>query len=138
MRTSPPLPAPAHAQRFTKNHALLLCIALLLWAAGCGKDTQIRTSDPQLKPIQQMLDEQLPPGTPEANVLAYLSNHAYNVEPSGKQGTIVTTIRHIDTETVKPVTARVTFYFDDNHKLKTFELQRMFNEPIPPQQQQQQ
>jgi len=29
------------------------------------------------------------------------------------------------------VTARVTFYFDENGKLKDYELQRTMNEPIP-------
>jgi|SRR5215471_1368417 len=117
------------AERLAKLCTLLLCAAVG-WAAGCSH-AQIRTSDPQLKPIQDMLDEQLQQGTPEANVLTYLNNHGYAVLPAGKDGTIVTSIRHIDTQTVQPVTARVTFYFDENHKLKTFELQRIFNEPIP-------
>ena len=101
--------------------------AVLLALGGCQNTP--RTSDPQLKPIQDMLDEQLPAGTPEANVLTFLDNRGYPVLPTGKQGTIVTTIRHIDTETVTPVTAKVTFYFDANHKLNTFEMQRTFNEP---------
>lgn len=102
---------------------------LLLCAVGCQKAA--RTSDPQLKPIQDMLDAQLPPGTPEANVLTFLDNRNYPVEPIGKQGTVVATIRHIDTETVTPVTARVTFYFDANRKLNTFEMQRTFNQATP-------
>ena len=65
--------------------------------------------------------------------LAFLNNRGFPVLPDGKQGTIVTTIRHIDTETVTPVTARVTFYFDANRKLNTYELQRTFNERIPQQ-----
>ena len=109
---------------------LILCAAIL-WAAGCQKIE--RTNDPQLKPIQAMLDAQVPQGTPEANVLAFLNNRGFPVLPDGKQGTIVTTIRHIDTETVTPVTARVTFYFDANRKLNTYELQRTFNERIPQQ-----
>jgi len=111
----------------------LVVLCAVLGTAGCSQQEQIRTSDPHLKPIQATLDEQLPPGTPEISVLTYLNNHGYAVLPEGKQGTIVTSIRHIDTETVQPVTARVTFYFDPNHRLKTFELQRTFNEPIPQQ-----
>ena len=114
--------------RFQLGSTLILCAAIL-WAAGCQKIE--RTSDPQLKPIQAMLDAQLPKGTPEANVLAFLDNRGFPVLPDGKQGTIVTTIRHIDTETVTPVTARVTFYFDANRRLNTYELQRTFNERIP-------
>jgi hypothetical protein len=55
----------------------------------------------------------------------------YPSEPGAKQGTIVAKIRHIDTERVQPVTARVTFYFDENGKLKDYELQRTMNDPIP-------
>ena len=83
-----------------------------------------------------MLDAQVPVGTPEANVLTYLNNRGYPVLPAGKQGTIVTTIRHIDSQTVTPVTARVTFYFDANNKLNTYELQRTFNEAPKVEQQQ--
>ena len=83
------------------------------------------------KPIQQMLDEQVPLGTPEGVVNAFLSARDYPSEPGEKKGTIVATIRHIDTERVQPVTARVTFYFDENGKLKDYELQRTRNEPIP-------
>src|SRR5262249_23187707 len=123
------------AQRTAKalRFCLMMLCAAVLGAAGCSQQEQIRTSDPQLKPIQSMLDEQLPPGTPEASVLSYLNNHGYAVLPEGKEGTVVTSIRHIDTQPVEPVTARVTFYFDASHKLKTFELQRTFNDPIPKQ-----
>ena len=110
------------------SRALVLIAALIL-AAGCQK--MPRTNDPQLKPIQEMLDAQLPVGTPEANVLTYLNNRGYPVLPTGKQGTVVTSIRHIDAQTVTPVTARVTFYFDATGKLNTYELQRTFNEPLP-------
>jgi len=113
-------------QRLT---AFLAICAMALCASGCQKVQ--RTSDPQLKPIQDMLDAQLPAGTPEANVLSYLNNRGYAVLPTGQQGTIVTTIRHIDSQTVTPVTARVTFYFDANRKLSTFEMQRTFNEGLP-------
>ena len=103
--------------------------AAILILSGCHK--AIKTDDPQLKPIQQMLDEQLPLGTTEASVNAFLSARGYPSEPGEKQNTIVATIRHIDTLRIQPVTARVTFQFDVNGKLKDYELQRMKNEPIP-------
>jgi hypothetical protein len=103
--------------------------AVIFVLAGCQKAA--KTNDPQLKPIQQMLDEQLPPGTTDAAVNAFLAARAYPSEPGAKQGTIVAKIRHIDAERVQPVTARVTFYFDENGKLKDYELQRTMNEPIP-------
>jgi hypothetical protein len=35
------------------------------------------------------------------------------------------------------VTAQVTFYFDANRKLNTYEMQRTFNEPVPKAEEQQ-
>jgi hypothetical protein len=107
----------------------LAAAAAILMLVGCQKAA--KTDDPQLKPIQQMLDEQLPLGTTDAAVNAFLAARDYPSEPGAKQGTIVAKIRHIDTERVQPVTARVTFYFDENGKLKDYELQRTMNEPIP-------
>lgn len=107
----------------------LAAAAAILMLVGCQKAA--KTDDPQLKPIQQMLDEQLPLGTTDAAVNEFLAARDYPSEPGAKQGTIVAKIRHIDTERVQPVTARVTFYFDENGKLKDYELQRTMNEPIP-------
>jgi uncharacterized lipoprotein NlpE involved in copper resistance len=107
----------------------LAAAAAILMLVGCQKAA--KTDDPQLKPIQQMLDEQLPLGTTDAAVNAFLAARDYPSEGGAKQGTIVAKIRHIDTERVQPVTARVTFYFDENGKLKDYELQRTMNEPIP-------
>jgi len=108
---------------------LAIAAALAITLAGCQKNE--KTNDPQLKPIQQMLDEQVPPGTTQAAVNAFLAARDYPSEPGAKKGTIVAKIRHIDTERLQPVTARVIFYFDDNDKLKDYELQRTMNEPIP-------
>jgi hypothetical protein len=107
----------------------LAAAAAILMLVGCQKAA--KTDDPQLKPIQQMLDEQLPLGTTDAAVNAFLAARDYPSEPGAKPGTIVAKIRHIDTERVQPVTARVTFYFDENGKLKDYELQRTMNDPIP-------
>lgn len=96
--------------------------ALLLWSSGCQK--RARTDDPLLKPIQEMLDARVPPGTPEEKVLAYLTSRGYAVLPSQKPGTIVARIPIGDIEQVPVTTAQITFYFDANGKLNTFELQR--------------
>jgi hypothetical protein len=108
---------------------LAAAAAVTLMLVGCQKAA--KTNDPQLKPIQQMLDQQLPLGTTEAAVNAFLAARDYPSEAGATQGTIVAKIRHIDTERLQPVTARVTFYFDDNGKLKDYEIQRTMNEPIP-------
>jgi hypothetical protein len=105
---------------------LLLALALAS-LAGCRKT--VRTEDPQLRPIQAMLEEQLPPRTPEEKVVTFLDNRGYPILPAQKQGTIVANIRRTDTAAVQPVIARVTFYFDANRKLNTFELKRPVNEP---------
>ena len=124
----PPSTLRGYARGLSTLRWFVIFCAVTMAFCGCQKTS--RTSDPQLKPIQDMLDAQVPAGTPEANVLTYLNNRGYPVLPTGKQGTIVTTIRHIDTQTVTPVTARVTFYFDANHKLNTYEMQRTLNEPV--------
>src|SRR5882724_13145229 len=103
---------------------IALAMAALTGCGGAGK-----TDDPQLKPIQAMLEEQLPRRTPEEQVVLYLDNHGYSILASQKQGTIVAIIRRKDTATVQPVSARVTFYFDANRKLNTFELQRPEDAP---------
>ena len=108
------------------QRGLLIALALA-GLAGCGGAGQ--TDDPQLKPIQAMLEAQLPRRTPEEKVVLYLDNHGYSILAAQKQGTIVAIIRRKNTATVQPVSARVTFYFDANRKLNTFELQRPEDAP---------
>jgi hypothetical protein len=105
---------------------LLLSIAVVALAGCRGIGT---SEDPQLKPIQAMLEQQLPPRTPEDKVVLFLDNHGYSILAAQKPGTIVANIRRTDTAKVQPVIARVTFYFDANRKLNTFKLQRPLNEP---------
>jgi hypothetical protein len=112
--------------RCGKQWMLVPALALTC-AGGCGK--MVGTEDPQLRPIQTMLEQQLPPHTPEEKVVTFLDNHGYSILAVQKQGTIVANIRRTDTAAVQPVIARVTFYFDANRKLNTFELQRPVNEP---------
>jgi hypothetical protein len=114
--------------RRTGIGVLTLVVFLLAGFGGCEK--MLVTKDPGLKPIQEMLEEKLPPGTPRSNVSFYLASQGYSEEAGEKSGTIVTVIRKIDTEKMEPVTAKVTFYFDANGKLNTFELQRTINQPI--------
>jgi hypothetical protein len=104
-------------------------IAGLLFLGGCND--ALKVNDPQLKPIQAMLDEKLPVGSTEGAVAEFLSARGYPTEPPEKPGTLVAIIRHIDTEKLQPVTARVTFYFDANGKLNTYEIVRTVNAPIP-------
>jgi len=109
--------------------SLLLLLFGLFVPAGCKKNSEV--DDPQLKPIQEMLNQNLPVGSTEGAVNFFLEARGYPREAARKRGTVVAIIRHIDTETVQPVTARVTFYFDANGKLNTTEIVRTFNQPIP-------
>jgi hypothetical protein len=114
---------------------LILLLSCVLFFFGC-KDA-FKVEDPQLKPIQTMLQQKLPAGANQAVVQQFLSSRGYETEPPQKPGTMVAVIRHVDTERLRPVTARVTFYFDANGKLDTFELVRIANQPIPQPEQQQ-
>jgi len=106
-----------------------LALAIPMLVSGCKK--MLETHDPQLKPIQEMLEANVPAGTPESVVNQFLSTRGYPTEMEHKPGTIVAIIRHIDTEKLQPVTARVTFYFDANGKLNATEVVRTPNQPIP-------
>jgi hypothetical protein len=110
--------------------ALYLLLGGLVLLSGC-KQKAFEVDDPQLKPIQEIIQTNLPLGTPDATVSHFLALRGYPTETSQKPGTIVAIIRHIDRETVTPVTARVTFYFDANGKLNTYEIVRTFNAPVP-------
>jgi hypothetical protein len=106
-----------------------LLVSGMLLLVGCSKTLKI--DDPQLKPIQDMLEANLPIGTTEGAVSRFLALRGYPTEASDKPNTIVAIIRHIDTQKLQPVTARVTFYFDANGKLNTYEIVRTMNAPVP-------
>jgi hypothetical protein len=108
---------------------LFSLIAVSFFLSSCRPSGEV--DDPQLKPIQAMIEEKLPVGTTEGAVVQFLSTRGYPMEASNKPGTIVAIIRHIDTEKLQPVTARVTFYFDANGKLNTYQIVRTMNAPIP-------
>ena len=114
-----------HGQR-ARLGSISVAMALLL-LAGCGRNGKV--SDAPLQPIQEMLDANLPPGTPSSVVNQFVSTRGYAVEPSGKADTLVVVIRHIDREKLQPVTARVTFHFDANDKLVSTEIVRTVNQP---------
>jgi hypothetical protein len=118
-------------RRTRKELVFMLLVALVVSVAACSKPQPGETSDPQLKPIQEMIQQQLPIGTTDASVQSFLSARGYPIEVPTKPGTITATIRHIDTQTVQPVTARVIFYFDANGKLNTYEIRRVFNQRVP-------
>jgi hypothetical protein len=118
-----------YSSHLAARFSVLLLFFALLVPAGCKKNSEV--DDPQLKPIQEMLEQNIPAGSTESTVNYFLDVRGYPREAAAKKGTLVAIIRHIDTEKLQPVTARVTFYFDANGKLNTTEIVRTFNQPIP-------
>ena len=93
---------------------------LVLTPIGCKGSGH--TSDPRLRQIDEMLDTQLPAGTAKARVIFYLNSQGFSIEDSKDPHALVAVVRHVDTETLQPVSAAVTFHFDAEDKLKTYEL----------------
>ena len=114
---------------FYRRTIFPLVAAVLLVLPGCRKT--LKVDDPQLKPIQDILETNLPPGTSEGAVSHFLATRKYPVEATDKPGTIVAIIRPHGTDNPAPVAARVTFYFDANGKLNTYEIVRASNVPLP-------
>jgi hypothetical protein len=108
--------------------AFAFFLLVLLAVAGCHSGAH--TSDPQLRKIDTLLDVQLPKGTPMTRVIFFLSSRGYPMEDSRDPHAIVTVIRHIDTDTLQPITARVTFHFDEHDKLLTYELAPAQDTPL--------
>jgi hypothetical protein len=108
----------------------LVGVFLALALAGCKNSAH--TSDPRLRQIDQMLDAQLPQGTPRSRVLFYLSSQNFAVENTGDTKVVVATVHHVDTDTLQPATARVMFHFDVRDKLKTYELDTATDSPPQP------
>jgi hypothetical protein len=98
----------------------LLGVFAMLVLAGCKQSGH--TSDPRLRPIDEMLDSQLPAGTAKSRVMFYLSSQNFPVENAGAPRVIVAVVHHVDSDTLQPATARVTFHFDASDNLKSYEL----------------
>lgn len=110
----------------------LAVVMLLLALSGLGCKNHSHTSDPQLRSIDQSLEKSFPPGTPRVRIDLFLNSRGYAVEPSGDPRALVAVIRHIDTGTLQPVTARVTFHFDAANRLTTYEMVRAPDASIQP------
>ena len=107
------------------------CFFLLLAiAAGCSSHTH--TYDPKLRKIDELLDARLPKGTSRSRVGFFLTTRGYKVEGSPDVRTVIAVMRHIDTETLQPSTARVIFHFDANDRLISYDLQHAPDLPFQP------
>jgi hypothetical protein len=104
---------------------LLLAVALVLISAapGCKSGAAPHTSDPKLTGIDELLAAQLPVGTPRSRVVFFLNSRGYAISPSPDSQSIVATVHHINTNTLQPEAARITFHFDANDKLTSYDLE---------------
>jgi hypothetical protein len=110
----------------------LACVALLTLLSASGCTSHSHTSDSRLHKIDEMLNTQLPPGTPMSRVDHFLKSRGYIVEESPDKNSLVAVVRHVDTDTLQPATARVTFHFDSNRNLISYELQSAPDVPLRP------
>jgi ATP-dependent 26S proteasome regulatory subunit len=111
---------------------LLVCAALMASLLGFGCRKNAHTSDSRLEQIDEMLNKQLPPGTSLARVDHFLKSRGYVVQDSPDKNSLVALVRHIDTEMLQPATARVTFHFDSNSNLISYDMQLVPDAPLRP------
>jgi hypothetical protein len=98
----------------------LLCAFSILIFAGCKQAKH--TSNPRLRQIDDMLDAQLHPGETKARITFYLNSQGFPIENPNDPHSVVAIVRHVDADTLQPETARVTFHFDANDRLLSYEL----------------
>jgi hypothetical protein len=115
--------------RLCLNYYLVGAI-LLLAVAGCKSGSH--TSDPHLRQIDELLNTQLPQGTPKSRVVFFLNTQGFPLENSGDPKVVVAVVHHVDTDTLQPATARVTLHFDISDKLSTYELAQAPASPLQP------
>ena len=101
--------------------ALSAALALLLVTAAPGCKSG-HTSDPQLRQIDDLISKQLPPGTSLSRVSDFLYTRGYVQEEPPDRRTLVAVVEHVDLTTLQPSAARITFHFDKNDKLVTYDM----------------
>jgi len=123
---------PASANKLASVFSLtLLCsvVALCLTLGACKKES-LHTSDPKLEGIDELLAKELPPGTSMTRVVYFLHVRGYEIRDPTEPHTLVAIVHHINPQTIQPEAARVTFRFDNNLKLVTYDLQPASTLPI--------
>jgi hypothetical protein len=107
---------------FSSSFAALILLGILatLPLTGCSRGRH--TSDARLRQIDEALDSQLPTGTSRSRVSIYLSAQGFPIESAKDPHDLVAIVHRVDTETLRPVTARVTFHFDASGNLKSYDL----------------
>jgi hypothetical protein len=98
----------------------LLGLLLILPLVACRGGRHTHNS--RLREIDEMLDTRLPEASTKSRVVVYLNSQGFPLQPSKDSRELVALVHHVDTETLKPVTALVTFHFDAADKLKSYDL----------------
>lgn len=109
---------------------LLTGVFLAVVLAGCK--TSAHTSEPRLRQMDQWLDSQLPQATSKSRVIFFLSSQGFPIQNSGNSKVVVAIVHRVDTDTLQPATARVTFHFDASDKLKSYDLESAADSPQQP------
>ena len=109
-------------KRSSSLRSCLCLLSLFVVPAFAGCQRHGHTSDPNLRRIDEMLDSQLPTGTPKSRVTFYLSSQGFPLQNATDLHDVVAIVHHVDTDTLQPATARVTFHFDAGNNLKSYEL----------------
>lgn len=103
----------------------LLSVALCLFffaISGCQSSTR-HTLNPQLRQIDELINAEIPAGSTRAQVNLFLSSRGYELQPSNDHNAVIAIVSHIDTETLEPSAARVTFHFNPDGTLLSYEMQ---------------
>jgi hypothetical protein len=103
---------------------------LVFSISGCK--TSSHTSDARLQKIDELLNAKLPKGTPKSRVAYFLNSRGYLVQNSPDKNAMVAIVRHVDTDTLQPATALVTFHFDARNNLTSYDLQAAPDAPLHP------
>jgi len=124
-----PLSSPRNELGTRAAGAIFFVLMLCFGLCGCKKENT-HTSDPQLEGIDRLLAKELPPGTPAYRVQTFVNMRGYEIKDSTEPHTLVVIVHHVDLKTLQPEAARVTFRFNADLKLLTYDLQPAPTLPI--------
>lgn len=110
--------------------SLLFVLFVFFTLAGCNRGG--RSVAPRFRQIDAMLSAKLPKGTTRSRVIYFLSSRGYPLADGSEKDSIVSTVQQVDTQTLQPVVARVTFHFDSNDRLTSYDLQPAPEAPVHP------
>ncbi|HMI51598.1 MAG TPA: hypothetical protein VK525_08805 [Candidatus Saccharimonadales bacterium] len=105
---------------------ILALSCMTLATSGCH-DPSRHTTDATLRPIDDMLNIDLPKGTTKEKVVLYLTSRGFEPDALLDRNGLVATISHVDTQTLQPSAAEVTFLFDSGNNLISYELHSASN-----------